>query len=180
MKACQQKNGKYGCITSYFSLTLRKIYTDNLSLDIHEVRILFKLAHDRCRVCLKFCLEPKPNALTSKADQHLLTLHSFLRPVGPTVFYQLYHIFSPLLNWFICLCECLNFCFIPCETDTHGNSWKSSTDEKCNAPMAMLRLSGSAFVPVTHCHHSHRDFPDPPSLSKLLSGAVHSLNPTWV
>lgn len=97
--------------------------------------------------------------------------------MGPTVFfflYQLYHIFSPLPNWFICLCECLNFCFIPCETDTHGNSWKSSADEKCNAPMAMLRLSGSAFVPVTHCHHSHRDFPDPPSLSKLLSGAVHS------
>lgn len=35
--------------------------------------ILFKLAHDRCRdvsyFCLKFCLEPKPNALTSKADQ---------------------------------------------------------------------------------------------------------------
>lgn len=142
--------------------------------------ILFKLAHDRCRdvsyFCLKFCLEPKPNALTSKADQPF-NPRQFSQACGSNCFfflYQLYHIFSPLPNWFICLCECLNFCFIPCETDTHGNSWKSSADEKCNAPMAMLRLSGSAFVPVTHCHHSHRDFPDPPSLSKLLSGAVHS------
>lgn len=32
LKACQQKNGKYCCVTSHFSLTLRKIYTDTFQL----------------------------------------------------------------------------------------------------------------------------------------------------
>lgn len=71
------------------------------------------------------------------------------------------------------VCKCLNVC--PCETDTHGNSRESSADEKRHVPVVMLRLSGSVFVPLTHCHHSHRAFPDPLSHSKLLSGAVHGL-----
>jgi len=83
--------------------------------------------------------------------------------------------FSLFLN---CVRACLSlwmlgFGFISRETDTHGNSRKSSVDEKCHAPVAMLRLSGSVFVPLTHCHYSHRASCDPLFLSKLLSRAVH-------
>lgn len=46
----------------------------------------------------------------------------------------------------------------PREPDTLGNSRGSPADEKRHAPVAILRLSGSVFVPVTHCHHSHRAF----------------------